>query len=81
MKEQPEDNLMVAINFLGHGRMVHIHVPWPLRQSQVFSNKYNHDRLKSSYLKSFKDKLYVSSTFECDVVHDKIKSFVFKHRG
>ena len=32
-----------------------------------------------TYLKSFKDKLYINLTLECDVVHYKIQSFCFKH--
>ena len=33
----------------------------------------------SSHLKSFKDKLYVHCSLKRDVVHHKIKSFVFIH--
>jgi len=32
-----------------------------------------------AYLESFKDKLYINLTLECDVVHHKIQGFCFKH--
>ena len=38
-------------------------------------------QIKSPYLKSFKNKLNINWTLECDVVHHKIESFVFKHCG
>ena len=36
-------------------------------------------KVNLTHLKSFKDKLNINRTLECDVMHDKIKSFVFKH--